>query len=353
MSLATATQFAYFPGGSFAIGDRGFVAALTAVQPLYTGGRVANGKRLAEVGVDVAKHKAEMARRDVLAETEEKYWRLISLQDKLRTLDAYEKLLAELDRQVTDALNAGLVTSNDQLKVRLKQAEAAVDRGRLESGIRLAARDLRRHIGLPAGDTITLVSTLPSPDDPAPLRQADSDAVDQRIETRLLASAVRAEELQLSLKRGELRPTVAVGGSVLRLDVHGIPGLLDGVVYGQVSVPISGLWEGRHTLASQSQRVSIARSRLESTRELLALEIAKAWTDLQVAWDAYRVTGKAIEQAETNVREVSDRYDNGMVPFSDLLEAQVLKQQAEERRIDAVVEYWLSRSAYLRAIARE
>ena len=353
MSLATATQFAYFPGGSFAIGDRGFVAALTAVQPVYTGGRVANGKRLAEVGVDVAKHKAEMARRDVLAETEEKYWRLIALQDKLRTLEAYEKLLAELDRQVTDALNAGLVTSNDQLKVRLKQAEAAVDRGRLESGIRLAARDLRRHIGLPAGDTITLVSTLPNPDDPAPLRQGEDDAVDRRVETRLLASAVRAEELQLSLKRGEMRPTVAVGGSVLRLDVHGIPGLLDGLVYGQVSVPISGLWEGRHTMASQSQRVSIAKSKLTSTRELLALGIAKAWTDLQVAWDAYLVTGKAIEQADMNVKEVSDRYDNGMVPFSDLLEAQVLRQQSEDRRIDAVVEYWLRRSAYLRAIARE
>jgi len=244
------------------------------------------------------------------------------------------------------------VTGNDQLKVRLKQAEAGVDRRRLESGIRLAARDLRRHIGLPPGDAIALVPALPAPSDPVSLCQGESDAVDRRVEVRLLANAVRAEELQLALKRGETRPTVAIGGSVFRLDVHGIPRLTDGLVFGQVSVPISGLWEGRHHMASQSQRVSIARSRLASTRELLALGIAKNWTDLQVAWDAYLVTGKAIEQADTNVREVSDRHANGMVPFSDLLEAQVLKQQAEERRIDAVVEYWLMRSAYLRSIAR-
>ena len=52
----------------------------------------------------------------------------------------------------------GLVTGNDQLKVRLKRAEAAVDRRRLESGIRLSARDLRRHIGLPPGDSLDLVA---------------------------------------------------------------------------------------------------------------------------------------------------------------------------------------------------
>jgi len=99
--------------------------------------------------------------------------------------------------------------------------------------------------------------------------------------------------------------------------------------------------------------VSIARSKLASTRELLELGIEKDWNALQNAWDAFRVSGQALEQAEVNVREVSDRHDAGMVPFSDLLEAQVLKQQARDRRTDAMAEYWLARSAYLRAIVRE
>jgi multidrug efflux pump subunit AcrB/outer membrane protein TolC len=351
--LPSATQFAYLPGGSMELADRASVESLTAVQPVFTGGRVANGNRLARLGVKVARDKSEMSERDVLAQTEEKYWRLIALQEKRRTLDAYETLLAELDRQVTDALNAGLLTSNDQLKVRLKQAEARVDRQRLESGMRLAARDLRRHIGLPAGDTLAVVETLLPPADPASLRLGEPGALDRRVEARLLSSAVRAEELQLSLKRGEMRPTVAVGASLLRLDVHGMSGMTNALVFGQVSVPLSGLWEGRHSVASQSQRLSIAKSRLASTRELLELGIEKNWADLQVAWDAYLVSGEAIEQAEVNVKEQSDRYTNGMAPFSDLLEAQVLKQQSQDRRTDAVVEYWVKRSEYLRSIARD
>ena len=352
-NLHSATQFAYFPGGTMELADRASVETLTAVQPVFTGGRIANGNRLARVGVQAARDRSEMSERDVLAETEEKYWRLVALQEKRRTLDAYETLLAELDRQVTDALTAGLLTSNDQLKVRLKRAEARVDRQRLDNGLRLAARDLRRHIGLAPGDAIAVVETLLPPVDPAPLQQGEPGALDRRVETRLLTSAVRAEELQLALKRGEMRPTVGIGASLLRLDVHGMAGMTNAVVFGQVSVPISGLWEGRHIVASQNRRIAIAKSKLASTRELLALGIEKNWTDLQAAWDTYVVSGQAIEQAEVNVKEQSDRYTNGMAPFSDLLEAQVLMQQSRDRRTDAAVDYWVRRAAYLRAIARD
>ena len=352
-NLAAATQFAYFPGGSFALGDRAFLGAVSAVQPVYAGGRIQNGNRLAAVGEEAARHKVELSERDVRAGTEERFWRVVALQNKLATLDAYDHLLTELHRQVSDALAAGLVTSNDQLKVQLKQAEATVDRLRLESGIRLAARDLRQHIGLPPGDQIALVTDVPSPDDPGSLPGAEADAADRRVETRLLSDGVRAEELQLSLKQGETRPTLAVGGSVFRMDVHGLPGATNALAFVQVGIPISGLWEGRHLAASQAGRVAVAKSQLAHTRELLALDMAKSWSDLQVAWRAYRVSDQAIEQARVNVRENSDRYANGMGTFSDLLEAQVLKQQADERRIDAQVDYWLKRAAYLRSIARE
>lgn len=352
-TLPTATTFAYFPGTSIALGDRVSVFATTAVQPVYTGGRVGNGNKLASVGVQVAKDRTAMAERDVLAQTEEKYWQLIALREKRRTLEAYEKLLAELDKQVGDAVTAGFLTGNDQLKVRLKQAEAGVDRQRLESGIRLAARDLRRHIGLPPGDDIAVMEALLPPADPTPLREGSAGAVERRVETRLLASAVRAEELQLSLKRGEMLPTVAAGGAFYRLDVRGMPGATNALAFGQVSVPISGLWEGRHAIASQGQRISIAKNKLASTQELLALGIEKSWTDLQIAWATVVVSAKAIDQAEVNGKEVSDRYASGMVTFSDLLEAQVLRQQAQDRRIDAVVDYWLKRASYLRSIARE
>ena len=52
------------------------------------------------------------------------------------------------------------------------------------------------------------------------------------------------------------------------------------------------------------------------------------------------------------MREVPGRFDAGMVPFSDVLEAQVLKPQARDRGTDAMAEDRLTRSGSLRAIVK-
>lgn len=352
-NLASATQFAYMPGGTMSAAGRATVLSLAAVQPVYVGGRLRNGNRLAEVGEKVAEEKAVLSRRDVKARTEEKYWRLVTLTEKLRTLEAYERLLAEIDRQASDGVAAGLLTRNDQLKVALKRAEAGVDRRRLEDGLRLSARDLRHHIGLPQADAMPLGDGLPTPLDPTPLKGSEAGAVSRRPEMHLLESSVTAERLQSALKRGEMLPTLSVGASVYRADIEGMPGTTNALVFGMLSAPLSDIWTVSHELASQRAKEAIARRKLDDTRELLGLEVEKTWSDLAAAWQATQVSERAVEQSEVNLTEESDRHTNGLVSFSDLLEAQVLRQQALDRRIDLRGDYWLKRSAYLRAIAQE
>jgi outer membrane protein TolC len=74
---------------------------------------------------------------------------------------------------------------------------------------------------------------------------------------------------------------------------------------------------------------------------------------LQTAWKAAQVTDEAIAQSEVNLAEANDHYIGGLVTFSDVLEAQVLRQQTLNNRVDARGDYWLKRSAYLRAVAQE
>jgi outer membrane protein TolC len=120
-----------------------------------------------------------------------------------------------------------------------------------------------------------------------------------------------------------------------------------------LSVPLSGIWEGTHATASQHRRELIAEKKLTDARELVNLEIDKTWSDLVVAWNASQVSQEAIAQSDVNLKEESDRYNSGLVTFSDVLEAQVLRQQALDHQVDGRGDYWLKRSAYLRAIAQE
>jgi outer membrane protein TolC len=100
-------------------------------------------------------------------------------------------------------------------------------------------------------------------------------------------------------------------------------------------------------------RRQVAEKKLADGRNLVGLEIQKAWTDLETAWRAVQVSEEAVVQAEVNVKEESDRNANGLVTFSDVLEAQVLHQQALNRRVDARGDYWVKRSAFLRSVNRE
>jgi outer membrane protein TolC len=351
-NLMTATQFAYMPSGTMGTGNTMSVLTLSAIQPVYAGGRIRNANRLAQVGVDAAKISASMQERDATAQTEEKYWRVVVLKEKQRTLAAFEALLEALQRQVDDAVKAGLVTRNDQLKVQLQRSQAAIDRERLESGIQLASRDLRRHLGLPEGDAIELGDTLKAPEDPTPLKAQSQASEDRRPEIQLLEQAARAEELKVKLKQGEMLPTLSVGAAIFRIHPEGFPPMTNAVAFGALTVPITGIFEARHAVASQEKYAAAANRRLANTRKLIGLDVTKSWDELWATWKMASLSELAAEQAETNLKEASARYQNGLAPFSDVLEAELLRQGARDREIDVRSEYWLKRSAFLRAVGR-
>ncbi|MBI4885959.1 MAG: efflux RND transporter permease subunit [Acidobacteria bacterium] len=339
---------------SMALADRVRVLSLTAVQPLYVGGRVVNGNRLAALGVAVAEDKAALARRDAVAQAEEKYWRLVTLGQKGQTLRAYKALLTDLERQASDAVAAGLVTSNDLLKVRLKLQEADVDRLRLESGRRLATRDLRLHLGLSESAPTEVTDTVQEPAaDDASLGNSGSDLTVRRPELRLLRLAVRAEALKTAMAIGNALPAVSVGAQLLRYDLGGLGTRGDALVFATVSVPLSGAWKTAHEVRGLQARERMAALQLSEARELVALEISKRHDDLMTAWLASRVADLGVQQATVNLKEASDRSAGGLATLSDLLEAQVLHRQALDRQTDARVDYWLARSAFLRAMGAD
>ncbi len=343
-----------FPGVNMALANYARVLSVTAVQPLFVGGRVVNGNRLAALGVAVAEDKAALARYDAVAQAEEKYWRLVMLGQKEQTLRAYQALLADLERQARDAVAAGLVTSNDLLKVTLKVQEAGVDRLRLESGRRLAARDLQQHLGLPDQTQITLADTVPAPPSgTAPLEDARSDALERRPEFRLMKKALRAEELQTALAVGGSLPSVSVGAQLLRYDLGGLGTRGDALVFATISVPITGAWSSAHEMWGRQARERVAKIQLTEARDLLALDMTRRQDDLRAAHNAAQVADLGVQQATINVTELSDRYAAGLVPLSDVLEARVLHRQALDRRVDARVAYWLALSAYQRAVGAE
>ena len=73
--------------------------------------------------------------------------------------------------------------------------------------------------------------------------------------------------------------------------------------------------------------------------ELLEIKMQKAWNDVNKSYRQLQIADRSIEQAKENLRLNNDYYKAGISKISDLLEAQLLYQQACDKRTDAYADY--------------
>ena len=193
----------------------GYQVGVTAIQPVYMGGKIVAGNQLAKVGVEAARLQNEITERDLLEEVEESYWLVVGLTEKQQTLQAVTALLDTVHRTVSVAVDAGLALQTDLLQVELRQSEIQRTQIQLDNGLALAKRALWQSIGKTYPDqmgeglnnirleSINADSTLQAP----PLEGLGRSGV----ESSLLSLSVRAAELNRRMTIAEALPQVAVG----------------------------------------------------------------------------------------------------------------------------------------------
>lgn len=345
-------------GGSIPFGldfnllKKGVMAGVNVVQPVFMGGMIVNGNKLAEVGEAVAELQSRQSLDQVRLTVEQYYWQLASLKAKRQTVDSVIALLDTLERQVNVAVEAGVVLRNDLLEVQLRQGEMQTARLELDNGISVMSALLGQYIGmgLEPIDINTEISptAIAVPDslyaDPATALAATTDY-------RLLRQGVRAAELKQKMETGSNMPKVGVGAGYFYHNIldqgHGF-----GAIYATVAIPISGWWGGSHAMKRSRLAAQEARNNLEDYSELLQVKMQNSWDDLRTAVDKTRVARLSIDQATENLRLNELYYHVGTATITDLLKAQTLFRQARDSYVDAVGEFQVKTVAYLIATGR-
>ena len=315
--------------------DKGVVAGVTAVQPIYAGGQIVNGNRLAKVGVEATELQKHLSANIVKLTAEQYYWQIVTLKEKQRTLDAVSNMLEKLEKDANLAVTAGVGMRNDLLQVQLKQNEIESNKLKLDNGLKLARMVLTQYIG--AGDSVD-VSTAVEPSElpPYPMIKADhAAAVVATSEYQLLEKNVEATTLQRKMEQGKLLPTLGVG---VGYNYYNMGSGLDnnfGAVFATVSIPISQWWGGSHAVKRKRLAEENARQQLADNTELLQIRMQKNWNDVDDAYKQLVLAKKGIEQSEENLRLNRNYYQAGTVTMNDLLDAQQQYQQCRDRYTDA------------------
>ena len=261
---------------------RGVFGGVMAVQPLFAGLKIVNGNKLARVGEEVGALQVRKTEAEVREQTDTYFWQIVSLKEKLRTIEAVERQLDEIHRQVALSVDAGLVTTNDLLRVELRQQEVASNRLKVENGLKVARLLLAHHIGVDWQGFDIAAENFAEPEAPGVYYVSVEEALDRRAEYQLAEKNVEAQRYQKRIERGKHLPTVGVGAGYLYYNMTD-KDVDDGLVFAQVSVPISDWWGGSHALKKARIREQQAENDRLQAREMLSVEIEKTWSEVQEA----------------------------------------------------------------------
>ena len=329
--------------------DDGLMGGVTALEPIYAGGRIRHGNQLAGIGIEAAALKKEMAASQVQLKTEENYWRIVSLKEKLNTISAAEMLLDTLFKDVNGAYQSGVIIENDLLKVKLKQNELKSKRMKVENGIALSTMALCQYTGIPYSDTLQFSDVIDFNDSIMPpwaYQTSFQSAVQNREEYKLLELSVQAEQKRKQMLIGESMPQVAVGAAYLYNNLME-KNNTNALVFASVSIPISAWWEADYNMQKQSLELQKAENTRRDLNEKLLLQMQQAWNDVTESYNQTLLAREAIGEATQNMKVAMDYYHAGMTTVSEVLESQTMLQQCRDNYVEQVVQYKIKLTAYL------
>lgn len=338
-------------GMPLALLKNGIVGDITVTQPLFAGGQIVNGNKLAQLGVEVSRFKQEQSEKEVLLTTEVYYWQIISLNEKLKTLAIVEQLVNSLYKDVDAAVKAGVKNRNDLLQVQLRKNSVASDRLQLENGLKLSRMLLGQYVGLKA-DSLSIESvSFDEPASPEKLRTDHGAALLTTPEYQLLAKNVEANRLQQKITVGKYLPTVGIGASYMYDDLMDKDNTT-AMVFAKVSVPISDWWGGSHAIKKQKFQTMMAQNEQRNNSDLLLIQMQKLWNDVEESYKQVKLAEESVVTATENVRLNTNYYQAGTTTLSDLLDSQLLLQQSRNQHTDAYTQYLIKQTQYLQATGR-
>lgn len=331
--------------------DHGTFADVMAMEPIFAGGQIANGNKLAKLQTKVRELQLKQTQDDIVNTTEMYYNQLVTLYEKQNTINAVEKQLNQIHKDAKNACDGGLTEKNDVLTVELKQNEISANKLKIENGIVLCKMVLAQYIGV-SGTDIAIDTTLPDVlPDPSMYYIDPSSAIDNRVEVKLLDKNVEANQLQTKMKIGAMMPTIAVGAAGIYQDLSN-KGPVNAIGLATISIPISSWWSGNRGVHRQKIDTQIAEQEREDNRQLLMIQMQSSYNDLTNAYKQIELSKKSMEKSTENLRLNQDYYNAGTGSMSDLMDAQTQFQMAHDQYTDAVAQYLNCRTAYFIATGR-
>ena len=335
-----------------------FTASAILTQPIYMGGAITAGNRMADIAERVADTNMEATEDNVLYGIDNAYWTVVSLRQKQRLAESYLELVRKLESDIRKMIRNGVATKADGLKVSVAVNEADMTKAKVDNGLALAKMSLCQQCGMPLDSDITLEDENKDELQTEPVGDYDTaGALERRHELQMLNDAIEITKQQTKLARAGYMPQVALMSGVLFSNpsvYNSFERKFKGAfnVGVMVRIPVLDWGETMYNVRASRYATTLAQLKLSEAQEMIELQISQCTFKVREANKNLYTARRNIEKAEENLRCANLGFKEGVMQTSDVMAAQTAWLQAQTQRIDAEIEVKLSETALKKALGQ-
>jgi len=339
-------NYAYIPKDAFEFDTHNvWAGSVMMTQPLFLGGKIRELNRIAQHSKKLADAQYEGKSSETIFDTDEAYWRVVSLVNKEKLAKSYVELLEKLDKDVSKSIDFGVATKSDGLSVKVKLNEAEMSLLQVQDGLSLSRMALCQQCGLPLDNVFKLadetMKAIPEVAQPSANRMDEN--LNNRYEVKSLEAMLDIAKSNEKIQLSRFLPNVGLTAGYLTTN----PNMYNGYekAFGgewQVgivaNVPLFHWGERIHTLHASENERNIAQYKLDDAKEKITLDISQANFKITEATKKAIITASNKLKAEENLKYASVGFEAGTVVSSTLMEAQTAWLKANSEEIDAQID---------------
>lgn len=328
-------------------------ATLMLVQPVYMGGQIRAYNNITRYAQDIARLNHQQELQEVILDVDETYWKLVQLQSKKTLALGYLRLTDKLNSDVKEMISQGMATKSDGLSIGVKVNEAKVTVIQVNNGISLLKMKLGQLCGVDNYDSILVADSISEAPDVSLTDTAAAmrTAMSRRPELRQLESATHIYDEKIKIAQAEFLPKIALQGGYL-LSNPSTYNSFENKFRGNwnvgvsVSMAIPAWGQRRYKVRAARQQARISRIELDDARDKIRLQVRQCSQRLQEARETLGTATKSLEEADENLRTANYGYHEGVIPLSNVIEAQTAWLSAHSTFLNAQADVKIA-EAYL------
>ncbi len=327
-------------------------------QVVFAGGALHQSRAAARDFVRASEENVRLTRQQTVFDAESGFYQLVAARRAEQVTRSSLELVEALVTDLHNMVDVGMASRADLLAAQVQLSQARLDAMRAAHGAELAETMFKIQLGLPRDEILDLVM---DGDDGAdePMPEHDellAEALRQRPDLRGLDFTVDAMKHLSGATWASWLPAVVLLGN-LNWQNPNYSNDPEWMFTANVTLAASWtIWDrGAAMTRNRAMRAQVrqARSNRQLLAEMMDVELEAAITSYQEARAELGVAREGLEQARESLRLEQERFAEGVVNRTELLQAQTGLAGAELSLLTAETQMRISRAALRKAVGMD